>query len=59
LAGIGLRLIDGCWNADAGISSLDADAQLWIYFYENYFYRMYFYRALKFLSVDCTVVRIT
>ncbi len=28
-----------------------------IYFYGIYIYGIYFYRALKFLNIDCTVVR--
>jgi hypothetical protein len=28
-----------------------------IYFYRTSFYGIYFYKALKFVSIDCTVVR--
>ncbi len=30
-----------------------------IYFYGIYMYGIYFYRALKFISINCTVVRNT
>jgi hypothetical protein len=30
-----------------------------IYFYGIYIYGIYFYRALKFVSINCTVVRNT